>query len=313
MNVRVSVVVPARDAERTLGATLDALAAQLLDEPFEVIVVDDGSTDGTLAVATAAGVGPRVVRSDGSGAAWARNAGVAEATGEILAFTDADCEPDPAWLAQGVAALESADLVQGAVLPARRLERPFERTLSVTRPGGLFESANVFVRRELFERVGGFTQVTGGRHERPFGEDTWFGWQAVRRGARIAFCEEAIVRHAVFPGTWRGLLRERWRLRYFPPMVARIPELREHLVLRFFLSPRTLKFDLAVVSVLVGLVRRSPWALVATAPYARLVAGIASLWGRRGIPAVVAAEVVADGVGLVALIAGSRAARTLVV
>ena len=90
-----SVVVAARDAAATLPACLASLRA--LDYPaVEVIVVDDGSRDGTAAVA--ARHGAAVVNSGGLGAAAARNAGAASATGAILAFTDADCTVDPGWL-----------------------------------------------------------------------------------------------------------------------------------------------------------------------------------------------------------------------
>ncbi|MBI2467114.1 MAG: glycosyltransferase family 2 protein [Candidatus Rokubacteria bacterium] len=90
-----SVVIPAYDAEATLPACLAALARQsLAPERFEVIVVDDGSTDATAQVAERAGV--RVVRLPANaGPAAARNRGAQAARGEVLVFTDADCEPTP--------------------------------------------------------------------------------------------------------------------------------------------------------------------------------------------------------------------------
>src|SRR5262245_38699529 len=114
--MRASVIVPAHDAASTLGRTLEALAAQDLDEPFEVIVVDDGSHDATATLAEDAGV--RVIRHPQPlGPGPARNSGAEFAQGEALAFTDADCYPTPSWLREALAALEHADLVQGAVRP----------------------------------------------------------------------------------------------------------------------------------------------------------------------------------------------------
>lgn len=309
----LSVIVPARNAAATLGVTLAALAAQDVDEPFEVIVVNDGSTDGTAAVAGAARLAPRVIASTGAGAAAARNTGARESTGPLLAFTDADCEPAPGWLRAGMRALQSADLVQGRVEPARRLQAPFERTLDVRRLTGLYESANVFVRRDVFERVGGFEQWLGGRSERPFGEDSLFGWRAHRAGARIVFAADAVVHHAVFPGTWRDLVRERWRLRYFPPLVALVPELRDHLVSRWFVAHRTAKYDLAIAGVVVAARSGRTLALAAVVPYARFTYGYARLWGRRRTPLVFLALVASDTVGAGALVLGSARAQTLVV
>src|SRR5438105_12532712 len=110
----VSVIVPARDAEATIGRTLDALARQAVDLEFEVIVVDNGSRDATPALAERSQIVSKVIRRRrGQGAGAARNEGAAAARGELLAFVDADCEPAPGWLAAGARAASSADLVQG--------------------------------------------------------------------------------------------------------------------------------------------------------------------------------------------------------
>jgi glycosyltransferase involved in cell wall biosynthesis len=91
--MRISVVVPVRDGERHLGAALDSLLAQ--DRPpDELLVVDDGSADGSAALARAV-PGVRVLELEGRGPAAARNAGVAAATGEAIAFLDADDLADP--------------------------------------------------------------------------------------------------------------------------------------------------------------------------------------------------------------------------
>lgn len=308
----VSVVVPARNAAATLGATLTALEAQDVGVPFEVVVVDDASTDDTRKVAQASPLAPRIVEPAGPGAAAARNAGAAATDSEIIAFTDADCEPEPGWLAAGLAALASADLVQGAVKPVRQLDHPFARSLVVDRDRGLFESANLFVRREVYERLGGFEQWIGGRDERPFGEDTWFGWRAVRAGARYAFSEAPVVRHAVFPGRWRDLVKERWRLRYFPVQVQRMPELRDYGYQSVFLNRRTAYFDLALAGLLTALRRRSPAPLLMAVPYVRLTYGVSWIWGRRRLPMLMSAHALADAVGCLALATGSARSGTVV-
>jgi hypothetical protein len=251
--MRAAVIVPARDAEATLGATLDALAGQAA----EVIVVDNGSRDGTAALAEARGV--TVVRRErGEGPGAARNAGAARTTADALAFTDADCVPAPGWLDAGVRALADADLVQGRVAPAGPVARG-QHSVWVEGRTGLFETANLFVRRDWFERVGGFGPgiEAGGR---PFGEDVLFGWAAVRAGARTAFCADALVHHAVVPGDELGEAR---RLEHFPELLRAVPELREQLFARAFLTRRTAAFDLAVL----GLLLRRP---LLTLPYLAL-------------------------------------------
>jgi glycosyltransferase involved in cell wall biosynthesis len=97
VNPAISVVIPAFNAEATLAGCLQSLAAQREPHPpFEIIVVDDGSDDGTARIAESFGV--RLLRTPHRGAAYARNCGVTHSQGDILLFTDADCEPAPDWM-----------------------------------------------------------------------------------------------------------------------------------------------------------------------------------------------------------------------
>jgi glycosyltransferase involved in cell wall biosynthesis len=302
----VSVVVPARNAAATVGRTLAALAAQDLAGPWEVIVVDDDSSDGTAEVARAAPGEVTLVSEGPMGAAAARNRGAAAARAEVLAFTDADCFPTPRWLSAGLAALAGADVVQGRVAPdPGQPLGPFDRTLWIDAERGFYETANLFVSRELFERVGGFDDwldTGGGKH---IGEDVWFGWSAVRAGGRTRFCAEALVHHAVFRRTALGYLAERPRLRYFPAIARKIPEFRRRtLFLRVFHTQRSAAFDAALAAIAVAARRRSWLPLLATAPYLRLAVR-GTLQYRRRAPLVAAVRMAADAVNCAALVAGS--------
>ena len=130
MSPAVSVIVAARDAEATLGACLASLRA--LDHPsFELIVVDNGSTDATRAIAEAH-EGVEVLDEPRRGPAAARNTGIEHAHGDVVAFTDADCVVDERWLTALVEALDDkTDRVAGgrilATRPANRVERYGER------------------------------------------------------------------------------------------------------------------------------------------------------------------------------------------
>src|SRR5690606_4035458 len=98
----VSIVVPAYNAAGTLAACLDALHAQSYPRDcYEVIVVDDASTDETVQIARRAGA--QVVAEGKLGKSGVRNRGAQEARGEIVLFTDADCEPLPTWVETMVA------------------------------------------------------------------------------------------------------------------------------------------------------------------------------------------------------------------
>ncbi|HEX3978757.1 MAG TPA: glycosyltransferase family A protein [Solirubrobacteraceae bacterium] len=314
---RVSVIVPARDAGQTLARALEAIAGQEAGEAFEVIVVDDGSRDDTARIAQAAGPPVRVVRQAALGPAAARNAGIAHASGTLLAFCDADVYPAPGWLAAGVRALAGADLVQGRVEPDPGHELgPFDRTLWIDGAVGLWETANLFVSRSACEAAGGFEQWLAPRRGKALAEDVWFGYRALRAGARPGFSPDALAHHAVFPRGWRAYAAERARLRFFPAMTGRMPELRAAFLYRHaFLNARTARFDLAVAAAVIAAARRSPLPLLAAVPYGRELHRHARRCHEQGpVPpavavavavAVAAADVAADLVGFAALAVGS--------
>lgn len=316
----VTVIVPARNAAALLPRLLAALDRSTFAGPWETVVVDNASTDATAELAEEWGA--RVVRLDPqSGPATARNAGVAVARAPLIAFTDADCEPCPEWLAALASALARADIAMGPIRPVPDAPRgPFARTLWRGREAPLFETANLAVRREVVDRVGGFqpfVPVDGVRtglrptvDEAPFGEDVVFGWRARRTGARTVFVEDALVHHAVFPRGARGYIAERWRLRFFPALVREVPELRSRLPLGLFLTRESALFDLALLGVGASLAsgRRTP--LLATAPYLKQRLTWRGGW-RRSVARRNAALVTGDAVGFAALVRGSVAARRL--
>ena len=304
----VSVVIPVRNGAATIADALDALETQRYDAPYEVIVVDDHSSDATREIARSSPVVTRLVELDGVGPGRARNAGADVAQAQRIAFLDADCRPAPAWLKAGVTALERAELVIGETRPRPDRELgAFDRTLGVSGCTPLFESANLFVRRDLFDRLGGFESWLGPRGGKELGEDVWFGWRAVRAGAHITACPDALVHHEVFPRGPAEYAAERWRLRFFPAMARRMPELRRALFhRRIFLNERQARFDAAVLGLTLAALTRRPLLGAAAIPYAQTLAR-----DLREGPKLPPARVAADSVALTALLFGSVRSRTI--
>jgi GT2 family glycosyltransferase len=193
----VSVVIPVRDGSSSLPALLQSLASQdLADDRYEVIVVDNASRDGTAAVAAAHGA--RVVSEPKPNRSGARNAGVRAARSELFAFIDADCRATPQWLGALLSCRDRAPLVAGRVAietrPSPNAIERFESRWRFKQEAGVSQgwaaTANLLVRREAFEAIGGF-DVT----YRHIGEDVDFCLRAGRAGFGLDFCKSALVYH----------------------------------------------------------------------------------------------------------------------
>jgi GT2 family glycosyltransferase len=244
------VVVATHDRARLLPRLVDALAAQDLEAPFDVVVVDDASSDDTPAVLdrlVAAHRWLRAVRQPrNQGPATARNVGWRATSAPLVAFTDDDCVPCPSWLRHLVSGAARADLVQGRTLPDPdqvTSHGPFGHTITVT-AAGQFLTCNIAYRREILEAVGGFDE----RFRLPYGEDTDLGLRAVEHGARIAFAAKALVHHDVMASDFRRYLGIRARRDGFVLACRRHPELRRELRLGVFTHPNAVVLAAAILA-----------------------------------------------------------------
>jgi glycosyltransferase involved in cell wall biosynthesis len=206
------VVIPALNAADTIGAQLEALAVQTWSEPWEAVIVDNGSTDDTRAVAEAyADRLPtlRVVTAPERGQAKALNVGVRAARAEAVAFCDADDEVAPGWVAAMGEALAQHPIV-GCKSDAAKLNEPWQRAARATQPAGRLAtvlflpnvpyagSGGLGVRRETHARLGGFDESM------PVLFDVDYCIRAYRDGLELRLVDDAVI-HYRYRDTWRGI------------------------------------------------------------------------------------------------------------
>jgi|SRR5919201_16961 GT2 family glycosyltransferase len=193
-----SVIVPARNAADQLRELIDALRAQTLPRHrFEVVIGDDGSTDGSIAALATADGWIRVAPGPPLNSYAARNRAVHVARAPLLAFCDSDCKPEPDWLEQGLRALDRMDVAAGRIrflVPQRRTiwtlldmdgSKDHEREVRQ----GNAETANLFLRREVFDAVGGFEDVVDEHGDFDFVE------RCIAHGFRLGYAADAEVWH----------------------------------------------------------------------------------------------------------------------
>lgn len=208
---KVSVVMPVYNAESTLAECMTRLHQSSFAD-FETIMVDDGSTDGSRAIA--AGFPVKIVPTSGRvGPAAARNLGARVATGDILFFIDSDVMVRPDTLDLLARGFEGGEIdgfcgVQAADMRHRNLSSQYKNIwmrwtyLRKTGDVPLFYTTAAAIRRETFLRVGGFDAAYG----TPSVEDTAFGQKLARLGVRVRVHPELEVEHVKRYSLW-GLLK----------------------------------------------------------------------------------------------------------
>jgi glycosyltransferase involved in cell wall biosynthesis len=187
-----TVVIPTRDRAASLARTLAALRRQRTDRAWELIVVDDGSAPPLGADVLQGFPQARLLRREGTGPARARNAGIAEARGRYVLFTDDDTEPAATWLDAAVAFLDAHP--DHAGVEGRVDSPPFDALHAVSLSNdapGCYWTCNIAYRKEALDRLGGFDEA----FPSPHCEDLDLAFR-VLRGAPIGYAAEmAIVHH----------------------------------------------------------------------------------------------------------------------
>jgi glycosyltransferase involved in cell wall biosynthesis len=242
----ISVIVPTYHRPDMLHRAVRSILDQEIPEGLHlevIVVVSDAGSDTDRAAAENLAVDDhrvRVVLAKRKGPGVARNAGIAEAKGELIGLLDDDCVAQPGWIIGGVRRLGEVELVQGRTEPLGEA-RGRDRTIWVTGLSGLWESCNLFFRRSVIDRFGGFDENWNptGKAGQHWGEDAEWGWRVVRQGTTHAYEHDAFVRHEVFHQSFKEWFRYETKVRFFPLAVDDIPELRESFLYeRYFLQRR---------------------------------------------------------------------------
>ena len=243
--IQVSVIVPTLNRRTLLKEALESLCNQSLDfSLYEIIVSDNGSTDGTEEMVTelAARV-PNCIRyyrtPENRGVAASRNFAASLARSEILAFTDSDCRLDPDWLQAGLAAFqdERVGLVTGAVYhkPEQKATYFCKTHDAVTSEHASYPAQNIFFRKKVFFEMGGFDETLCFRdfNRHPVEcADTDLAWRIKEAGYKSAFRKDQICYHQIERQTMVGWILDPVRLFIVPLLIRRHPQIRAAL-LRF--------------------------------------------------------------------------------
>jgi GT2 family glycosyltransferase len=204
----VSIVIPTRDRPEELRACLEALERQSFPrERFEVVVVDDGSSSPPVSLIESlkAQIRATLFVQANSGPAAARNAGARRASGQIVAFTDDDCRPEPHWVRALAARIDDdPDALVGGHTVNALPDNPYATASQLlvsylydyynrSPEAALFLTSNNFaMRRDRFHALGGFDE----RFPLAGGEDRDFCDRWLREGMRLVHTPDAVVRHA---------------------------------------------------------------------------------------------------------------------
>jgi cellulose synthase/poly-beta-1,6-N-acetylglucosamine synthase-like glycosyltransferase len=262
-----SIIIPAYQAAATLPRSLNALFQQSIDRSrYEIIVVDDGSTDNTAAVAEQvlnkssaqdirvpqAMRAVQVIRAPHGGPAHARNLGVEAAHSNLLLFTDADCEPAPDWIEQlssvftdpSISGAKGTYRTRQTSLIARFVQQEYQERydrLQRLAPIDFVDTYAAAYRLEVFIDQGGFDAVG---LPTVAVEDQEFSFRVAAAGHRLVFVPEAIVYHQHNTSLWR-YFRRKVNISYWKTFILRRHPTK---ALRDSHTPQMIKVQIALLA-----------------------------------------------------------------
>jgi len=279
--ITVSVVIPTWNRRELLREALQALHAQTLPPGrFEIIVCDDGSTDGTAEMVKEfqelPGLNVIYHRlSDNRGPARARNIAVGMARGEIIAFTDSDCRVDSHWLEHGITGFadDKVAIVTGAIFhkPEQQITYFCRSHDPVTEEHPSYPAQNAMFRKRVFLELNGFEETLcfrNFRNRQVECADTDLAWRIKEAGYRTVFLKNMVVYHEIELQTPINWIVEPFRLFVVPALLKRHPDLRPKL-LRWglFFGGLNVPFYVLAAGLLLALAFWNPLFLIMVFPY----------------------------------------------
>jgi len=254
--IKYSVVIPAYNASDTLRDCLDALIKQSIPkEEYEIIVVDDGSTDDTDKISREYPV--KYIKQANHGPASARNRGAKEAQGDKLLFTDSDCIPDFNWLEEmtqpfqdsTVSAVKGSYKTKQRSLTARFAQIEFEERYELLKRVTHIDMVDTYsaaFQKAVFFQAGGFDQSFPVANN----EDTDLSYKLSAMGLKMVFAPEAVVYHLRHPASPDRYFKQKfWRGYWRTVVYQRFPQK----AVKDTYTPQTLKIQILLIFALLGI------------------------------------------------------------
>jgi cellulose synthase/poly-beta-1,6-N-acetylglucosamine synthase-like glycosyltransferase len=244
----ISIVVPAYNAEATVRACIQALLRQQLKDHFEIIVVFDVTTDSTALIALEYAHRVRLISQPHRGAAAARNTGVRAASGGVVLFTDADCEPEPGWaghlsraIRDGAAGAKGTYRTRQRGITARFVQAEYEskyRRMAHRARIDFIDTYSAAYRRDVLLSVGGFDESISAV------EDQELSFRLARAGHDLRFVPQAVVYHT-HAATPTAYLRKKFSIGYWK---VRVAALHPERVISDSHTPPSIKVQMALLA-----------------------------------------------------------------
>lgn len=232
----VSVTIATYNAERWVEEVLNSLFAQTYpQDAIEIVVVDDGSSDGTREILNRLSLGHRNLKTiyqKNQGTAKAHTVGLAHSQGKYIFVLSHDVYAEPDWVGSVVDIFEenpSVGIVQGGVVPVRSVTEPFAHAVEFTSFNRSFATAAITYRARDLDLVGRFYLEELCR----YGDDAELAYRILKRGAKSVFLEKITARHEVVREDFWKSITDAWGRQKFCLLFKLHPRARGFLYHRF--------------------------------------------------------------------------------